>query len=173
MVAVNKVPGPGGTHFYEIFFRLNRLLLHFGRSPVSGAMAVATVDGGYDGFSQMYQLPGASVPCYSETIEGATVKYGEPSSLPSLVLPHGPGQIARLALLTAQVDPGPTLQANVRVSREIMGDMVPTSDGPGTYEYFPAGPYGRLLLGCDSHVPGELTWRRYAELHREGRASTG
>jgi len=171
VVATNKVPGPDGSHSYEIFFRLNRPLLYFGGRPTAGAMAVATVDDGYDGASQMYQLPGTSVACYSQTIVGAAGRYGEPLSSTRLVLSHGPGQIARLALFTAQVDPGPTLQANVRVSRAIMGDMVPASDGgPGSYAYLASGPYGRLL-GCSSHLPGEVTWTQYEKLLRDGKAS--
>jgi hypothetical protein len=172
VVATSSVDA-AGSHNYSVYFRLNKLLPRFHPKPTSAIKAVATVDDGLDpvglGADVVSQFPNTTVPCYMEGVTEATLYRSQ--HLNELVLPHGPGQIARLELFVGTPDK-PTLKANVRVATPQMTDMVPSGTGPGAYMSVPSGPYGRLL-GCDSRVPGEITWSEYAKLHRDGKASVG
>jgi hypothetical protein len=168
-VVAGAVTDVAGSHAYVVYFRLNKRLPSFGKTPTSAVKALATVDGGYDGMSAMYPIPGAARPCYEQDIQGQAVRY--PSSVATtIVLAHGPRQVARLALYLNTATDAPALQRDVRVTARRSTDMVPATSGRGRYIPFPEGPYVRAL-GCGGGIPGELAWREYERLHQTTRAS--
>jgi len=168
-VVAGALTDVAGSHDYAVYFRLNKRLPSFGKTATSPVKGLTTVDGGYDGMSAMYPMPGAARPCYEQDIQGQAVKYPS-SATTTIVLAHGPGQVARLALYVETATDTPALQRNVRVTSRRPTDMVPATAGRGRYIPFPEGPYVRAL-GCGGGIPGELTWREYERLRQAGRAS--
>jgi hypothetical protein len=168
-VVAGAATDAAGSHAYAVYFRLDRRLPSFGKTATSPVKALATVDGGDDGMSAMYPIPGAARPCYEQDIQGQAVKYPSPAAT-TIVLAHGPGQVARLALYIDTAAETPALQRDVKVTSRRPTDMVPATSGNSRYTPFPEGPYARAL-GCGGGIPGELTWREYERLRQAGRAS--